>query len=113
MKKELDKKLKMDSINWIEVLNLLPKNQFTEFDIKRALKKTGRDFNLNGPFRSLVKREFIEKLGKTIEITVNNKNEKLFLIKDKESALKCLGGLKQEETRKDIIEIKKKYNRPT
>lgn len=105
MKKDLNKKLRIDSINWVEVFSSLPKNQFTEFDIKRALKKTGRDFNLNGPFRSLV-REFISKLGKNVEVTVD-KNEKKFLIKDRDSALKCLGWVRREETRREI-EIKKK-----
>lgn len=67
-KKDLDNKLKLDSIDWAEVVEALdPKEGFRDCDIKKALKKTGRSFNNNGPFHATV-RNFIKYLGSNVKI---------------------------------------------
>lgn len=86
MKKEINKKLKLDSIDWAEVLDALDEKTtgFKESDIKYALKKTGRNFNNNGPFHSTV-REFIKKLGDTVEIQLVG-GEKVYKVKSLKDA---------------------------
>ena len=86
MKKDLNKKLKLDSIDWAEVLDALDEKTagFKESDIKRALRKTGRSFNNNGPFHSTV-REFIKRLGDTVETQMVG-GEKVYKIKSLEDA---------------------------
>lgn len=67
-KKDLDNKLKLDSIDWAEVVEALdPKEGFRDCDIKKALKKTGRSFNYNGPFHTTV-RNFIKYLGSNVKV---------------------------------------------
>lgn len=67
-KKDLDNMLKLDSIDWAEVVEALdPKEGFRDCDIKRALKKTGRSFNYNGPFHATV-RNFIKYLGSNVKV---------------------------------------------
>ena len=86
MQKELNKKLKLDSINWVEVINGLEgKTTFTDHDIKRALRSTGRSFNNNGPFYTVV-REFINSLGRTVTTKVSGGN-KIYTITSTEDAI--------------------------
>lgn len=70
IKKDLDNKLKLDSIDWAEVVEALdPKEGFRDCDIKKALKKTGRSFNYNGPFHTTV-RNFIKYLGDNVKVNM-------------------------------------------
>lgn len=81
MKKEINKKLKLDNIDWAEVIDALGVREFESFtdsDIKRALKKTGRNFNNNGPFHSTV-RDFLKTLGNTAD-TKLVRGEKIYTI---------------------------------
>ena len=102
MKKDLSKKLKLDSIDWAEVLDALNEKTagFKESDIKRALRKTGRSFNNNGPFHSTV-REFIKKLGDTVEIQMVG-GEKVYKIKSLEDAY-IRAGRKQRKKESVVI----------
>ena len=102
MKKDLNKKLKLDSIDWAEVLDALDEKTagFKESDIKRALRKTGRSFNNNGPFHSTV-REFIKKLGDTVEIQMVG-GEKVYKIKSLEDAY-IRAGRKQRKKESVVI----------
>ena len=71
--------LKLDSINWAEVVEALEsKEDFRDCDIKRALKRTGRSFNNNGPFHTTV-RNFIKYLGNNVKIKMVN-GEKIYTI---------------------------------
>lgn len=89
MQKELNKKLKVDQINWVDVIKGLEgKTTFNSHDIKRALKTTGRSFNNNGPFHSVVK-EFITALGKTVKSTLSS-GEVFYTITSTEDALKAV-----------------------
>lgn len=77
--KDLNDKLKLDRIDWVEVIEALdPKVGFRESDIKRALKKTGRSFNNNGPFHTTV-RNFVKFLGKDVKIEMVG-GEKVYTI---------------------------------
>jgi hypothetical protein len=78
-KKDLNNKLKLDSIDWAEVVEALDsKEDFRDCDIKRALKKTGRSFNNNGPFHTTV-RNFIKSLGDNVKTEMVN-GEKVYTI---------------------------------
>lgn len=78
-KKDLNNKLKLDSIDWAEVVEALDfKKDFRDCDIKRALKKTGRSFNNNGPFHTTV-RNFIKSLGDNVKTEMVN-GEKVYTI---------------------------------
>ena len=89
MEKELDKKLKLDSINWVEVIKGLGgKTTFKDHDIKRALRKTGRSFNNNGPFHTTV-RSFIEALGNTVSSTLSS-GQVVYTITSTEDAIKAV-----------------------
>lgn len=89
MQKELNKKLRLDSINWVEVIDGLEgKTTFTAHDIKRALKKTGRSFNNNGPFHSAVK-SFIKALGNTVTSTMLS-GEVVYKITSTEEAIRTV-----------------------
>lgn len=78
-KKDLDNKLKLDSIDWAEVVEALDsKEGFRDCDIKKALKKTGRSFNNNGPFHTTV-RNFIKSLGSNVKTKMVN-GEKVYTI---------------------------------
>lgn len=71
--------LKLDKIDWAEVVNALDsKEEFRDCDIKRALRKTGRSFNNNGPFHTTV-RNFIKYLGNNVKIKMAN-GEKIYTI---------------------------------
>ncbi len=77
--KDLNDKLKLDKIDWVEVIEALdPKVGFRDRDIKRALKKTGRSFNNNGPFHTTV-RNFVKFLGKDVKIEMVG-GEKVYTI---------------------------------
>lgn len=78
-KKELNNKLKLDKIDWAEVINCLDTTvAFRDYDVKRALKKTGRSFNINGPFHATV-RNFIKYLGENVKIDMIE-GEKVYTI---------------------------------
>lgn len=102
MKKDLKQKLKLESIDWAEVLEALDEKTtgFKESDIKRALRKTGRSFNNNGPFHSTV-REFIKKLGDTVEIQMVG-GEKVYKVKSLEDAYIRAG---RRQRRKESVVI--------
>ena len=102
MKKDLNQRLKLDSIDWAEVLDALDEKTsgFKESDIKRALRKTGRSFNNNGPFHSTV-REFIKKLGDTVEIQMVG-GEKVYKVKSLEDAY-IRAGRKQRKKEPVVI----------
>lgn len=94
MQKDLNKKLRLDSIEWSEVvLGLEGKKTFSNRDIKRALRKTGRSFNNNGPFYAVV-RDFIKALGKTVTSKLEE-GEMTYTITSTEDALSAVG-LKQK-----------------
>lgn len=102
MKKELNKKLKLDSINWVDVINGLEgKLSFKDHDIKRALKKTGRSFNNNGPFHTVV-REFISSLGEVVKTEIVS-GEAIYTITSTEAALKAVGYKEKEKEREEFI----------
>ena len=70
--KEINNKLKLEDINWFEVVNILePKIEFRNCDIKQALKKTGRNFNTNAVFYAVV-RNFISFLGDRVKVELKN-----------------------------------------
>lgn len=78
-KKDLNNMLKLDKIDWAEVVEALdPKEGFRDCDIKRALKKTGRSFNNNGPFHTTV-RNFIKYLGDNVNTKMVN-GKKIYTI---------------------------------
>lgn len=102
MKKDLNQKLKLDNIDWAEVLDALDEKTtgFKESDVKRAFRKTGRRFNNNGPFHSTV-REFIKKLGDTVEIKMVG-GEKVYKVKSLEDAY-IRAGRKQRKKESVVI----------
>ena len=78
-KKDLNNMLKLDKIDWAEVVEALdPKEGFRDCDVKRALKKTGRSFNNNGPFYATV-RNFIKYLGDNVKVDMIE-GEKVYTI---------------------------------
>lgn len=102
MKKDWNNKLKLDSIDWAEVLDALDEKTvgFKEAGIKRALRKTGRSFNNNGLFHSTV-REFVKTLGNTVEIQMVG-GEKVYKIKSLEDAY-IRAGRKQRKKESVVI----------
>ena len=95
--RENDGLTKVESIKWVEVLmGIETPNHFGEHEIKRALKKTGRQFNNNGPFHRVV-RQFIEALGDTVTTKMIN-GKCSYSIPDLDRAMKQLGYVKKERT---------------
>lgn len=105
MKNELNQKLKLDSISWVKVIEGLEgKTTFNSHDIKRALRKTGRSFNNNGPFHAVVKN-FIAALGNTVTSTMSD-GEIIYKISSTEDAIKAVDKRKTiNKTRKVGIGI--------
>lgn len=97
-KKDWNNKLKLDNIDWAEVIEALETTTgFKEADIKKAFKKTGRSFNNNGPFHTTVRR-FIEALRGCVKTEMIN-GEKVYTITSVEDAL-------------NLVSHKKKVSKP-
>ena len=94
-KKDWNNKLKLDNIDWAEVIEALETTTgFKEADIKKAFKKTGRSFNNNGPFHTTVRR-FIGALKGCVKTEMIN-GEKVYTIISVDNALNLVGHKKGE-----------------
>lgn len=85
IKKNIDEnKLKLDDLKMYDIiLNLDRLEKFTDEDIKKALKKTGRSININGQFFRIC-QNFIQALGDTVKKDrINGKYEYTIISKDK------------------------------